>query len=99
MRVVKSISLPVDLAIEAEKIPNLSKFVQDCIRMGVKEERLSLDRLSEARGRRIEIMEKQIRELIALAKPRSQLHKYPRILKYVEKSDDWFMNQILEELK
>ena len=99
MRVVKSISLPVDLAIEAEKIPNLSKFVQDCIRMGVEEERLTLARLSEARGRRIAIMEKQIKELIALSKPRSQLHKYPRIIKYVEFEDDWYMNKCLEEIQ
>ena len=98
MRVVKSISLPVDLAIESEKIPNLSKFVQDCIRMGVKEERVALQAFFEARGRRIEILEKQIEDLIKLSKPKSSLHKYPRIINYVQNSDDYWLQQILEEL-
>ena len=35
MRVVKSISLPVDLAKKAEQFDNLSLFVQDCINHGI----------------------------------------------------------------
>ena len=37
MRVVKSISLPVDLAQKAEKFDNLSLFVQDCIKYGIEQ--------------------------------------------------------------
>ena len=35
MRVVKSISLPVDLAQKAEQFDNLSLFVQDAIKFGI----------------------------------------------------------------
>lgn len=35
MRVVKSISLPVDLAIKAESFENLSLYVQDAIKYGI----------------------------------------------------------------
>ena len=37
MRVVKSISLPVDLAKKAEQFDNLSLFVQDAIQFGVEQ--------------------------------------------------------------
>jgi len=37
MRVVKSISLPVDLAQKAEQFENLSLFVQDCIKYGIEQ--------------------------------------------------------------
>jgi hypothetical protein len=35
MRVVKSVSLPVDLAKKAETFENLSLYVQDCIKYGI----------------------------------------------------------------
>tara|TARA_R100000664_G_scaffold33754_1_gene51862 strand:- start:1601 stop:1900 length:300 start_codon:yes stop_codon:yes gene_type:complete len=37
MRVVKSISLPVDLAQKAEQFDNLSLYVQDCIEYGIEQ--------------------------------------------------------------
>ena len=37
MRVVKSISLPVDLAKKAEQFDNLSLYVQDCIKYGIEQ--------------------------------------------------------------
>jgi hypothetical protein len=36
MRVVKSISLPIDLAQKAEEYPNFSEFVQNCLHHGAK---------------------------------------------------------------
>lgn len=96
MRVVKSIALPVDLAEKAKQIPNLSKFVQDCIREGVKGERIALQAHFEARGRRIEILTAHLTNMVKLSRPGSKLHQYPRIIKYCKESNDLDLMDILE---
>lgn len=99
MRVVKSIALPVELAVKAEKLPNLSKFVQDCIREGVNEERINLEAHFEARGRRIAILHSHLTNIIKLSRPGSKLHQYPRIIKYCKESEDLDLMDILERFE
>lgn len=99
MRVVKSISLPVKLAEEAEKLPNLSKFVQDCIKEGVKGERLALEAHFEARGRRIAVLHSHLTNIIKLSRPGSKLHQYHRIVKYVKESEDLDLMDIMERFE
>lgn len=39
MRVVKSVSLPVELAEKAEELPNFSIFIQECLQHGSNQEK------------------------------------------------------------
>ena len=55
MRVVKSISLPIDLAQKAEEYPNFSEFVQNCLHHGAKANSARAEKLlKEARRKQFE---------------------------------------------
>ena len=59
MRVIKSVSLPVELAEKVEQMPNFSVFVQECIQYEADAEQMRQRRLAAAM-RRIAIREAAI---------------------------------------
>lgn len=51
MRVVKSVSLPVELAEKASKLPNFSVFIQECLQHGADAEQVRQKQLEALRKR------------------------------------------------
>tara|TARA_Y100000004_G_C8954706_1_gene430226 strand:- start:4032 stop:4340 length:309 start_codon:yes stop_codon:yes gene_type:complete len=68
MRVVKSVSLPVDLAKRAEEFENFSVFVADAIKHGVEENIQHQYAVNEAHIRRIKTYDLMLYEVVNLVK-------------------------------
>lgn len=77
MRVVKSVSLPVDLAKKAEEFENFSVFVADAIKHGVEENIQHQYAMCEAYKRRSGAYRAMLYELVGLIKKHGNgtLHK------------------------
>ena len=81
MRVVKSISLPVDLAIKAEQFENLSLFVQDSIKYGIEHNLNEVYRAAKAANKRAFECEELIFKIIDLMTSKRQtIANYDKIV-------------------
>jgi len=63
MRVVKSVSLPVELAEKAQELPNFSIFIQECLQHGSEQEKAKQEQVA-ALKRQIAIREAALFRII-----------------------------------
>lgn len=81
MRVVKSISLPVDLAKKAESFDNLSLYVQDCIAYGIENNLDKYQRRYFARAAELGKAEQLIESIVDLmGNKRKTIANYDKII-------------------
>lgn len=81
MRVVKSISLPVDLAKKAESFDNLSLYVQDCIAYGIENNLDAYQRRYKDRAAELDKAEQLIENIVDLmGNKRKTLANYDKII-------------------
>lgn len=81
MRVVKSISLPVNLAIKAEAFDNLSLYVQDCIAYGIENNLDAYQRRYKDRSAELAKAEQLIENIVGLmGNKRKTLANYDKII-------------------
>jgi len=81
MRVVKSISLPVELAKKAEQFDNLSLYVQDCIAYGIENNLDAYQRRFKDRAAELAEAEELIENIISLmGNKRKTLANYDKIV-------------------
>jgi len=88
MRVVKSISLPVDLAQKAESFDNLSLYVQDCIAYGIENNLDGYQRRAKDRLKDLEKAEKLLDDIVNLmTTKRKTLANYDNIIQLLIDAD------------
>tara|TARA_Y100000401_G_scaffold67361_1_gene53915 strand:- start:483 stop:788 length:306 start_codon:yes stop_codon:yes gene_type:complete len=88
MRVVKSISLPVDLAQKAESFDNLSLYVQDCIAYGIENNLDAYQRRYKDRLKDLEKAEKLLDDIVDLmTTKRKTLANYDNIIQLLIDAD------------
>lgn len=63
MRVVKSVSLPVELAKKAQELPNFSIFIQECLQYGSEQEQAKQEQVA-ALKRQVAIREAALFRII-----------------------------------
>jgi flagellar basal body P-ring protein FlgI len=98
MRVVKSISLPVDLAQKAEQFENLSLFIQDAIKFGIEQ---NLDVYQKSRlylskeNQELDDLLHEIVDIILSPKKINRIERFALIKKALVKAE-WI---VIEEVK
>lgn len=89
MRVVKSVSLPVQLAEKAEELPNFSHYVQQCLDYGIENAVNVLQRQLEGYKQRQKEDSATLIKLTALFEKKWTFKDFYKEVKKILEEDDW----------
>jgi hypothetical protein len=91
MRVVKSVSLPVQLAEKAEELPNFSLYVQNCLDYGIENAVNVLQRQRDSYKRRAKEDQQTIQKIVALYDKKWKHKRFYELVSAILQEDEWIV--------